>query len=278
MSRRVIFAVFVVWLSMLVGGPSVTADAQHRGHGVPPSPPGHAVVRGHVVFVGGYFYDPHFGPYPWWGRGLYPYAYFPLRGLPASVRVLATPKEAGVYVDGFYAGVVADFDGIFQSLPLPPGGHEITLFYEGYCTVRRRVYLSPGSVFKLRQTMERLPEGVASEPPPVAPPLPPPPAGSFLPVPTPPRAQPGPSAGATAAPPAVGYGSLSIRVQPGSAEVMVDSEPWASTVEGQFVLQLTVGSHRVDIVKAGFQHFSMEVQVRQGETTPLNIVLSRETR
>jgi hypothetical protein len=24
----------------------------------------HFAVRGHVVFVGGYFYDPHFGPYP----------------------------------------------------------------------------------------------------------------------------------------------------------------------------------------------------------------------
>jgi hypothetical protein len=33
--------------------------------------------------------------------------------------VLATPKEAAVYVDGFYAGVVDDFDGVFQSLPLP---------------------------------------------------------------------------------------------------------------------------------------------------------------
>jgi len=32
-------------------------------------------VRGHVVFIGGYFYDPFFGPYPWWGPAMYPYPY-----------------------------------------------------------------------------------------------------------------------------------------------------------------------------------------------------------
>src|ERR1700736_7068656 len=30
------------------------------------------------VFIGGYFYDPFFGPYPWWGPGAYPYPYFPV--------------------------------------------------------------------------------------------------------------------------------------------------------------------------------------------------------
>src|ERR1700704_5347908 len=43
----------VIALSVLHPEP---ASAQHRG--------GH--VRG-PVFVGGYFYDPFFGPYPWWG-------------------------------------------------------------------------------------------------------------------------------------------------------------------------------------------------------------------
>jgi hypothetical protein len=28
----------------------------------------HFAVRGRGVFVGGYFYDPHFGPYPWRGK------------------------------------------------------------------------------------------------------------------------------------------------------------------------------------------------------------------
>jgi len=97
------------------------ADAQRRAVPRPPAPPRHdVIVRGHV-FVGGYFYDPMFGPYPWWSRTTYPYWYFPVYDRRADVRIQVTPKEAGVYVDGFYAGVVDDFDGVFQTLPLPPG-------------------------------------------------------------------------------------------------------------------------------------------------------------
>jgi len=38
----------------------------------------------------------------------------------AEVRVLVTPPEAAVYVDGYYAGLVDDLDGFFQRLPLTP--------------------------------------------------------------------------------------------------------------------------------------------------------------
>jgi hypothetical protein len=34
-------------------------------------------------------------------------------------------------VDGFYAGIVDDFNGVFQSLPLTPGGHTVVLYVEG---------------------------------------------------------------------------------------------------------------------------------------------------
>jgi hypothetical protein len=149
MSQRTPRIVALVCLTMLAAILPVSVEAQRRGGRVPPHPPGHFAVRGHVVFVGGYFYDPHFGPYPWWGPGVYPHWYVPAYGVRASVRVIATPKEAAVYVDGFYAGIVDDFDGVFQSLPLPPGGHEITLYEPGYRTVSQRVYLSPGSTFKL---------------------------------------------------------------------------------------------------------------------------------
>jgi hypothetical protein len=52
---------------------SVATAAQGRG-GARRSPPRHAavIVSGHV-FIGGYFYDPFFGPYPWWTRSLYPH-------------------------------------------------------------------------------------------------------------------------------------------------------------------------------------------------------------
>jgi hypothetical protein len=62
----------------------------------------------------------------------------------AEVRIQATPRRRAVYVDGFYAGVVDDFDGTFQRLPLTPGGHRIELFMEGFRTVRKNLYLQPG--------------------------------------------------------------------------------------------------------------------------------------
>ena len=268
--------VVVCCLTLAAMGPDA-ADAQGHHGRVPPHPPGHFAVRGHGVFIGGYFYDPHFGPYPWWGPGLYPYPYFPVYGLHASVRVLATPKEAAVYVDGFYAGIVDDFDGVFQSLPLPGGGHNITLYYPGYRTVTQRVYLSPGSTFKLHQTMERLPAGVASEPPPVAPPVPPPPEDSFVLPRTLPRDQPAPlPPGAGVMPQAAGYGSLTLHVQPVSADVTIDGSRWTSSRAGEFVIQLAVGSHRIEVVAPGYQRFSTEIQVREGGTTPLNVALSKE--
>jgi PEGA domain len=227
-----------------------------------------------VVFVGGYFYDPIFGPYPWWRRPAYPYAYWPIYDERAVLRVVATPENAAVYVDGFYAGSVDDFDGYFQGLPLPPGGHLIALYLEGYRTVHRSVYLAAGSTFKLHETMERLPAGEASEPPPVAPPLPPPPEGSYIP----PRTAPG-----TPRPPirtpderTTRAGTLTLHVQPSSAEVWIDGERWVSSDGGRFVIQLPAGTHCVEVVSAGYRRYSGEVEIQGGESVPLNVSLIRE--
>ena len=37
------------------------------------------------------------------------------------------PRDAAVYVDGYYAGIVDDFDGVFQRLTLEVGPHRIEL-------------------------------------------------------------------------------------------------------------------------------------------------------
>jgi hypothetical protein len=225
-----------------------------------------------VVFIGGYFYDPFYGPYPWWPRPAYPYWYFPVYAARAEVRVLAVPKEAAVYVDGFYAGIVDDFDGVFQALPLPPGGHEITLYLEGYRTVRRNLYLRPASTLKLRETMEALQEGATSEPPSVAPPVPAPPPGTATAPVAPPRAQP-PAPAVT--PLAVGFGTLTLRVRPADASVTIDGESWVSSDEGQFAIQVCVGAHHVEVSAPGHRRFETDIQVREGETTSLDVLLSK---
>lgn len=225
------------------------------------------LVRGSVLFVGGPVYDPFFGPYPWYPAP-YPYGWYPVAyAQTADVRFLVTPKEAAVYVDSFYAGIVDDFNGFFQRLSFPPGEHEIVLYLPGYRTVRQRLYLTPGSTIKLRYTMEKLLPGESSEPPPSAPP---PPSGTPPPGRFPPPA-PGTAARATA------FGTLAIRVQPPDAEVLIDGEPWRSPESGErLMVHVGEGTHHVEIRKAGYRRFITDVQVRRGDTTPLNVSLSPE--
>jgi hypothetical protein len=259
---------------VLLGTLPGIADAQRRAvprH--PPHPQRAVVVRGHV-FIGGYFYDPFYGPYPWWPRTAYPYWYFPVYDNRAEVLLRVEPKEAedaAVYVDGFYAGVVDDFNGVFQSLPLTPGGHTVVLYFEGFRTVRHNFYLSPGASFKLRTTMERLPAGEKSEPPELAPAVPEPPPGSYRPPVTPPR-KPLPQPAARSAE-AVGFGTLDIFVQPASAEVTIDGQRWVTSDEGHFMVQVPAGKHRVEIKKPGYRQFATEIEVGDGQTVPLNVSL-----
>jgi hypothetical protein len=44
-----------------------------------------------------------------------------------GVRITDAPREAQVFVDGTYAGIVDDFDGSFQSLDLQAGPHRIEI-------------------------------------------------------------------------------------------------------------------------------------------------------
>jgi len=249
------------------------AEPRPSDRRVPESRP--PVRQGAVVFVGGYFYDPFFGPYPWWPVAGYPHGYYPSFQNHAVVRVMATPPNAAVYVDGFYAGVVDDFDGFFQGLPLPPGGHEITLYLEGYRTVHRRLYLTPGSTFRLHEDMEPLPPGVASEPPALAPAIPRPPEGSYL---SPRTAAPPLAPTAAAAPDtreACPMGTLTLRVQPASAEVWIDGERWVSSDGGSFVIDVPAGGHRLQVRESGYRDYSGTVDVPDGETTRLDIALMR---
>lgn len=232
--------------------------------------------RERVVFVGGYFYDPFFGRYPWWARLDYPYSYYPIFDNRAIVRVMVTPTDAAVYVDGFYAGIVDDFNGFFQGLPLPPGGHEIVFYLDGYRTARHRVYLARGSTFRLRDALVWLPPGVISEPPTYAPPLPPPPDGSYAPPRTS-RAAPPPVA--TPAPATrIPYGTLSLRIQPADAEVWIDGERWWSSSAGQFVVALEAGGHRLEVVRSGYRTYTSDIRMGDGETLPINVSLSPESR
>jgi hypothetical protein len=239
------------------------------------------------VIVGGYyaspfwFYDPFFDP--WYGYG-YPYGpYGPPYGYRfdpgASLRLEVKPRAAEVYVDGYYAGVVNDFDGVFQRLPITPGEHELTLYLDGYRSVHQKILVSPRSTFKVKYTMEQLGPGEQPEPRPQAPQTPPqgqaPPRGPGRPgVPPPPQPPQPPAPGTARGAEASAYGSISIRVQPADAEVLIDGERWHGPDTGdRLVVDVPEGRHTVEIQKSGFRTFATEVQVRAGQSTPLNVSL-----
>ena len=111
------------------------ADAHHFGHRL-----GHGFYRGfHHSFGHGF------------GAHGYGYGYERPRCNCGSVRIELAQSElrgrAEVLVDGAHAGVVDDFDGVFQSLRLPTGGHEIQVAVDGYRTFHRRILVSRGRTY-----------------------------------------------------------------------------------------------------------------------------------
>ena len=69
-------------------------------------------------------------------------------------------------------------------------------------------------------------------------------------------------------------GTLSIRVQPADAEVLIDGERWRGPeAQERLLVSVAEGSHRVEIQKPGYLTYSTEVQVRGGEATTLNVSL-----
>ncbi len=72
-------------------------------------------------------------------------------------------------------------------------------------------------------------------------------------------------------------GTLAIRVQPSDAEVLIDGERWnTSGSDARLLVQVAEGPHRLEVRKPGYTEFSTDVEVRRGETTPINVSLSRD--
>jgi hypothetical protein len=182
--KSILTAVFVFGLAAAVaaapqrggggraGGGHSSGGHSSAGHVNSGGPRGHFVgPRGRVIIRGG-LYDPFWGPYYPYGYGYgYPYGYGVPYGayddsltLTGDVKTEVTPKQAQVYVDGYYAGVADDFDGAFQRLHISPGGHAITLRLDGYRTVTQNIYVRPDSTFKLKESMGKLGPGETSEP------------------------------------------------------------------------------------------------------------------
>ena len=270
-------AIAAIGLSLL----PVTALAQRGrgGHGG-----GGRGGGGRAVVVAPYyapFYGAYYSPFFWdfygWGYpGPYPPAvYGPGRAGGSAARLQVTPRQTEVYVDGYRAGVVDDFDGFAQRLNLPPGEHVIELYLDGYKPVTQNILFQPGETYRVRHDMEPLAAGEAAPPRPMpravspsqpSPPMQPPVMYDAFGRPSP---NPAPSS------PAQGAGVLAIRVQPGDATVLVDGETWQSSGSDRLEINVAAGPHRIEIRKDGYLPFSATVQVGGGQTTPVNVSLTK---
>lgn len=72
-----------------------------------------------------------------------------------DVRLRIQPREAAVYVDGYYAGIVDDFDGFFQRLTLEVGPHQIEVEAPGLEPQVFDVYVDPYRTVDVRADLLR---------------------------------------------------------------------------------------------------------------------------
>jgi hypothetical protein len=246
------------------GGHTAPAGAPTTGQAVPRAPDGGVArnepdrqrprPRGPVVI-----------PYPvgpWWG---YPYPYPPYGGwrvyadwAMSYVRIDVEPKDAQVYVDGYFAGVVDDYNGIFQHLTLRPGPHLIEIRKTGYVSLAVELNLYPGQSVTYRRTME---PSTGETAPPVSVPI----APAFEEGALPPAA--------VDLPP----GDVKFDVSPKDAEIYADGF-YAGIVDdfnGSQHLELAPGRHHIELKMNGYETVVVEVSIESGRSITYRAALKK---
>jgi hypothetical protein len=242
-------------------------------------------------FYGGYYpyYD---GYYPYSGGGGYSYDYSspydgPYYGAgTGAVRLIVEPDNTKVYVDGYYSGVVDDYDGLFQHLDLPMGRHEIILKLEGYQTQHLKVYVTSDETLKVHYTMEkgsgespkeivvgdpsmekyppRLREEAADHDRPTADREhdedddAPPPAHVQM-------RRPAPRDDAS---------TLRLRVAPDDASIYIDGS-FYGTARDVRRLDVAPGPHKIEVVRPGYKTYEKDVDADPDKATNLDVTLER---
>ncbi|MBI2833941.1 MAG: PEGA domain-containing protein [Acidobacteria bacterium] len=116
----------------------------------------------------GYFYfDPLWWGYPSYGYGPGWYGYgtgwsgagagyssYGFRDV-GGLRLKVKPRLAQVFVDGYYVGLVNDFDGVFQRLTIDAGPHRIEIRAEGFEPLAFEVLILEGETISYRGELRR---------------------------------------------------------------------------------------------------------------------------
>jgi hypothetical protein len=101
--------------------------------------------------------------YPAYGYPAYGYPYpYPAYGYPyyrpyGGVRIDVPQRDAEVYLDGYFAGAVDNYDGNLQQLNLEPGPHKLEIRAPGFSTVAFEVNIEPGKTITYRTALRPAP-------------------------------------------------------------------------------------------------------------------------
>jgi hypothetical protein len=270
MTKKIRLTAFLIAL-LSIGALAVpsTAEAQWYGRG----------YYGYGYGIGWYgAYGPWGGPWGPWGYPYYGGGWY----YGASMRIQFDQKQAEVYVDGWRAGIVDDFDSWFQSLNLEPGGHEITLYLDGFKTQRHNLMFLQSSSQNLKGVMEKLGPGEVSGPRPQPAPQVERNQGGGMPPQRAPGAQyqmvpatSGQQDVVEEVPPR--FGTLSLKVLPPDAEVIVDDQSWKTVGEQQILsIKLSAGRHNIEIKKEGYVSYVEVILIRSNATMNLNVGLTKK--
>lgn len=210
--------------------------------------------------------------YPYYRGGYYYSDRYGYRDT-ASIRTLVDPERTNVFVDGYYAGTVDDFDGLFQRLHVSPGRHDIAFKLEGYRTYVVRVYATSDHTIKIRHDMDKGsgPDAVEDL------------TGGREEPPyriardddrVPPRDGARPELEREDDRQARDVGTLRVDVRPDDASIYVDGQ-FFGTARRASSLTLPAGRHRVEVVRPGYRTVERDVEIRPGRSETVTIDLER---
>jgi hypothetical protein len=94
---------------------------------------------------GFFYYDTFYDSYVFYPHTIVRYSDYGRYGYPTgNLRLDIEPRDAQVYIDGAYAGLVDDFDGVFQSLRLEAGEYHVEVVLPGFESLEFDVRILPG--------------------------------------------------------------------------------------------------------------------------------------
>jgi hypothetical protein len=91
---------------------------------------------------------------PGFEEGAVPPAPADINAPPGDVRFDVTPKDAAIYADGFYVGIVDDFNGS-QHLLLAAGRHHVSIRLDGYESVDVDLAIDTGRTMTYRASLKK---------------------------------------------------------------------------------------------------------------------------